>query len=506
MLIDTQYLEHTKKLICSYVDTEGSIKLKYYDWQTPFKYEVCDPTDPNCISELKSWDKKPIKKVEVTHPDRYAIYEFLDALPQEEKDIIFGYQEPKIYFLDIETEVIDGFPNPKDAPTQVQSISVVYDDKVILLGLKDMPEDMRVRIEDKTNEYFKKYDIKYKLKYIKYDEEFDMLYHFFHNMVPKMSCITGWNFINFDWTFLINRARKLTKEVNGKVYSIDPRESSFTKRLNKIWMTDYEIPCHRMIFDYMQLYEICDNSIKVKESSSLDFVSDKLIGVSKIKYSGSLMKLYEEDFETFMYYNAVDSVLVKAIHDKTNFISIIYAISCLAQIRVTDVISQLNNALGSLAITEGVLRNKFREQDGIILFRDATKNNTGSSTIAGGWVKDPAVGMNRWVAVYDFSSLYPTSQRQFYIAPENFVGIQLDTDKEYCMDGSKRVKIDKEKMVVCVNGTVFLKRKSPTIQMLEEVFADRKKSKKIMLQKKSEYSETLDEIKQLEKMLEEMKS
>ncbi len=216
------------------------------------------------------------------------------------------------------------------------------------------------------------------------------------------------------------------------------------------------------------------------------------------------MKLYEEDFETFMYYNAVDSVLVKAIHDKTNYISIIYAISCLSNIRVTDVISQLNNALGSLAITEGVLRNKFREQDGIILFKDHTKNNSGAATIAGGWVKDPTVGMNRWVAVYDFSSLYPTTQRQFFIAPENFIGIQIETDKEYCINEGRRVKIDADKMVVCINGAVFLKRKSPTIRMLEDVFSDRKKNKKIMMQKKLEYSDTMDEIKKLEKMLEEL--
>ena len=135
-------------------------------------------------------------------------------------------------------------------------------------------------------------------------------------------------------------------------------------------MTKYELPAHRLIFDYMQLYEICDTSIKVKESSSLDFVSSKLVGVEKIKYNGSLQKLYEDDFETFMYYNAVDSVLVQKIHEARNYISIISAISSLAQIRIVDVVSQMNNALGSLAITEGVLRNRFRNMDNIVLFRD----------------------------------------------------------------------------------------------------------------------------------------
>ncbi len=501
MLVETQYLENTKKLICSYVDTDGSIKLKYYDWEDPFKYEVCDPNDKDVDPKLKSWDGKSIKKVSANHPDRYSTYEFIDALPKEEQDILFGYYEPDIYFIDIETEVLDGFPNPLEAPTMVQAISIVYDDKIILFGLKDMPEDMRLRIEAKSNKYFEKFGINYKLKYSKFEDEFSMLYHFFYKMVPKMSCISGWNFLNFDWTFLVNRARKLTKEVNGKIFTIDPRESSHTKRLNKIWATEYELPAHRMVFDYMQLYEICDTSVKVKESSSLDFVSSKLVGINKIKFTGSLMKLYEEDFELFMYYNAVDSILVKAIHDKTNYISIIYAISCLSKIKIVDVISQMNNALASLAITEGVLRNKFREQEGIILFKDHTRNNSGASTIAGGWVKDPTVGMNRWVAVYDFSSLYPTTQRMFFIAPENFVGIKLDDQPEYCINEGRKTKIDEEKMVVCINGAVFLKRNSPTIQMLEEVFADRKKNKKIMMQKKIEYADTMVEIKKLEELL-----
>ena len=310
-----------------------------------------------------------------------------------------------------------------------------------------------------------------------------------------MSLITGWNFINYDWVYLVNRSRKLKKIVDGREYTINPSVSSLTKRLNKVWMSNQEMPAHRMIFDYMQLYEICDTSIKVKESSSLDFVSQKLVGVDKIKYSGSLQKLYEEDFEKFMYYNTVDSVLVQKIHEARNYISIIYAISSLARIKIVDVISQMNNALGSLAITEGVLRNRFREQDNIVLFRGEKEDSPAAHGIAGGWVKDPVVGMNQWCVTYDFSSLYPTTQRQWFIAPENFIGIVDQKNPEYCDNG---IKIDKENHVICVNDVVFEKRNSPTIRMLEDVFSDRKKAKNTMLRKKEELKEVLDQIKILE--------
>ena len=469
------------------------------------KYVACEDTDLQRHPEFRSWDGKNVKQVDVNQPDRYAIYEFLDGLPESEKNEIFEFNLPKIYFIDIETEIVDGFPEAADikdqdgnvtkegASTQVLSISIVYDDKIILLGLKDMPEDMQQRIKDNTNKYFEKFDTEYKFKYIKYDDEFDMLYAFFYKMTPKMPILTGWNFLKYDWLYLVNRSRKISKWVNGKEYKIDPAVSSLTKRMNKIWSTEFEVPAHRMIFDYMQLYEICDTSIKVKESSSLDFVSNKLVGVEKIKYNGSLQKLYEDDFETFMYYNAVDSVLVQKIHDARNYISIIYAISSLAQIRIIDVVSQMNNALGSLAITEGVLRNRFRKMDNIVLFRD--EKGDADSTIAGGWVKDPVVGMNQWCVTYDFASLYPTTQRQFFIAPETFIGVQSEKNKSKCDNGRP---IDLEKHVVCVNGAVFEKRLSPTLRMLEDVYADRKKNKKVMMAKKEELKEVMDEIKKLE--------
>ena len=512
MLVDTQYLTNSKRLVISYVDKTGDTKLKYYEWDNPQKYVACSDDDKDAHPTYKSWDGKRVKLVEVTYPDRYAIYEFLDALPEKEREEIFEYNLPNIYFVDIETEIIDGFPEASDvldkngnvikegALTKVLSISIVYYDKIILLGLKDMPEDMQDRIRVNTNKYFEKFNSNYKFKYIKYDDEFDMLYNFFHKMAVKMPLITGWNFINYDWVYLVNRSRKLKKVLNGREYKIEPEISSPTKRLNKVWMSNEEIPAHRMVFDYMQLYEICDTSIKVKESSSLDFVSQKLVGVDKIKYTGSLQKLYEDDFETFMYYNAVDSVLVQKIHEARNYISIIYAISSLAKIKIVDVVSQMNNALGSLAITEGVLRNRFREQDNIVLFRPEKDESGGSSAhgIAGGWVKDPIVGMNQWCVTYDFSSLYPTSQRQWYIAPENFVGIRDKKNPDFCDNG---VPINLTKHVVCVNDVVFEKRNSPTIRMLEDVFADRKKAKNIMLNKKEELKAIQDQIKELEEEL-----
>ena len=572
MLVDAQYLSNTKKLVVSYVNHEGEIKMKYYDWESPYRYEPCSYEDPHRDKTYKSWDGKHVKKVS-SYPDRYSIYEFLDALPKEEQEEIYAFNEPNIFFIDIETEVDPeiGFPEPSEAPTRIQSLSIVYDDKILILGQEDLDaEQQRIIMEGNTdsggdivgvNKYFEDYDTKYIFKYIKYEDEFDMLYAFFNKMVHKMPCMTGWNFIDFDWTFLVNRARKLKKEKFGKVLTIDPRVSSHTRRLNNIWGTNYEVPAHRIIFDYMRLYEALDTSVKVKESSSLDFVSKNLLGVKKIEYSGSLMDLHDDDYTKFIYYNAVDSVLVQLIHQKMMYINIIYGISSLSKIKIVDVFNFMNNSLASLAITEGVLRGRFRDNESVVLFKDKTKVNTGSSGLKGGWVKDPNVGMNRWVACYDFASLYPTTQRQFYISPENYKGMvtkyikikskvgeiqildkttkeiiqqgdnievlpeeylikfnnveetlnisansrSFETDsyeiERYCIDEKGSRLLVEENDVVCSNGAVFLKRYSPTLQMLDDVYSDRKKNKNMMKEKKIELEKVLEEIKELENEL-----
>jgi len=497
MLVDTQYSRRTETLLVSYINPVGEFKIKYLPWKQPYKYEVCSEDDPDKEPEYTSWQRKPIKKAYGINPDRYSTYEFLDAQPEDVRKEIFDYALPTVYFIDIETEVIDGFPNALIANEAITAISIVYDDKIVLLGYKDLEVVDQKEIEEYTNKYFEKFGVKYQLKYIKFEDEFDMLHTFFEKMLKKMACVTGWNFLDFDMNFLINRAKRITKTKNGLLHKINPASGSYINRLQDIWMTKYTVPAHKLVFDYMQLYEALDTSVKIKESSSLDFVSNAILGVKKIEYQeSSLNELYEKDFKKFMLYNTVDSVLVQQIHLKTNFLSIIFGIASLAQIKTVDVYSQINNALGSLAITEGVLRKGFREQEKIILFKDKTAVNDGS-TITGGYVFDPVVGMNLWVSCYDFASLYPTTQRQFFIAPENYVGILDTSDSTQCINMDGRAIPITEDMVICVNGSVFYKRYSPTIQMLDNVYKDRKYNKGIMNENKFNKEDLLEEKKLL---------
>lgn len=509
MLIDYEY--KGGKLIVSHVGEDGSLQIKHFDWKKLMKYQVTDFYDPKADTVYKAWDGRKIKQVpfsvkEDKLPDRYATYNFLDSLPTDERDEIFKYREPNIYFCDIETEIVDtGFVEPRDASSRVLSIALVHKNKTMILGIKPLKKQEMYFIQDETNRRLEKFNIKYNVNYVDFSQhehpEREMLDYFFKSLVPRIPVLTGWNFVNYDWTFLVNRAYKI---------GVDPTHSSPTRRLvaQSGFRDHYDklLPMHRVIVDYMDLFKKWDTSIKIRESFSLDFVAEKVLGgEGKVHYTGGLQNLYDNDYKMYLFYNVIDTILVQMIHEKMKYINIMYAISALSRIRTLD-------ALSALRVTEGLLREDFKNKKNIQLCRDYTnidfKKPTfqtatddvdtsvslDNSNVKGGYVKDPNKGLNKWVACYDFASLYPTTQRQNNIAPENFKGQKQNS--QYADFNGRRIEIQPED-VICANGAVFDRNFSVTCNKLTEIYNDRKKYKKQMLKAKDELKKLQNELSEL---------
>ena len=503
MLIDYEYRQ--KKLIVSYIDDYGNIKLKYYPWINPTKFITCNDDDPDKSGKFVTWDGKSVKEIYTQYPNRYSVYDFIDKLPEEEKKTLFEYKEPNIFFIDIENEIIDKKPQPELAESAIQSISIVNKDKVLVLGTKKLSKNESESIKDGINNHFDKMKTNYDFLYKYYQNEYEMLLNFFKLMIPKMSVLTGWNFINYDWVFLVNRAKKL---------GIDPSVSSFTGNLRKSWMKDdhSEIPAHRLIVDYMELYAKWDTSIKVKESQGLDFVSDNVLGVKKVNYEGNLKYLYENDYQKFILYNAIDSALVQQIHFKMKYVDILYGIATLSKIRVVD-------AFATLAVTEGILREKMRNEKNIVFVKDDNKDNINIDDdlgVKGGWVKDPIVGMNTWTVCFDFASLYPNTMREFNISADSYIG-KIIKDKGstiydmierlhngdgevYSVFNGHKIKLEKNS-IITLNGAVFRNEDGVVKQVMGQVYDERKKYKKMMMKCNEELKDLEDELGKLEKEL-----
>lgn len=488
MLVDHEY--RSNNLIISFIDKSGQIKLKYKNWPRPTKFIKCGDDDKEKSGKYVCWSGESVKEIYTKYPNRYSVYDFIDSFSEEEKEEIYGYQEPDIFFVDIENEILDSKPMPHLAQGAIQSISIVNKNKVLVIGTEPLDSKVVESIESDINNHFKKFETDYKFKYIQYRNEYDLLNNFFNKLVPKMSVITGWNFIDYDWTYLVARARKI---------GVDPEVASFTKKLyqpfnfNSAGKQDYaEMPAHRIIVDYMELFAKWDTSVKVKESLSLDFASEKILGIKKINYEGDLKRLHREDYKKFVFYNAVDSCLVQRIHMKMKYIDILYGMAVLGKIKVKDAIS-------TLALTEGILREKLREQKNIVLIRDEQSDefvDTEAASIKGGWVKEPVRGMATWTCCFDFASLYPTTMRQFNISADSYKGQQVK-GKNYALFNGHQIPIE-ETDIVTLNGSVFKNEQGVVTQVMGEVYADRKKWKKVMFEKHEELERLKEEIKKLE--------
>jgi DNA polymerase elongation subunit (family B) len=489
MLVDHEF--RSNNLIISYIDKSGQIKLKYRSWQRPTKFITTGDDDPEKSGRFVTWDGRAVKEIYTKYPNKYSIYDFIDNLPEEERREIYEYNEPDIFFVDIENEILDKKPEPHLAESAIQTISIVNKNRILVIGTEPLDSNQIQSIESDINNHFKKFETNYIFKYIQYKNEYDLLFNFFNKLVPKMPVITGWNFLEYDWVFLVNRARKI---------GIEPEVASFTKKLNTAFSANpakpnyVEIPSHRVIVDYMELFSKWDTSVKVKESLSLDFASEKILGkdVKKINYEGDLKRLHREDYKKFVFYNAVDSALVQRIHIKMKYVDILYGMAVLGKIRIKDAIS-------TLALTEGILREKLRDQKNIVLVRDEhidEYGDTDAAGIKGGWVKDPVRGMATWTCCFDFASLYPTTMRQFNISADSYKGQQVK-GKDYSIFNGHQLMINDDD-IVTLNGSVFKKEIGVVTAVMGEVYSDRKKWKKTMMEKHEELEKLKAELKNLE--------
>lgn len=450
--------------------------------------------DPEKSGRYVTWDGRAVKEIYTKYPNKYSVYDFIDNLDDGEREEIYGYQEPNIFFVDIENEILDKKPEPHLAESAVQSISIVNKNKILVIGTEALSPIQCESIQTDINNHFKKFETNYTFKYIQYRTEYDMLHYFFNKLVPQMAVLTGWNFIHYDWVFLVNRADKI---------GVDPTVASFTRKLiepfQKARKTDYSrIPAHRVIVDYMELFDKWDTSVKVKESLGLDFASEKLLGIKKVNYEGDLKRLHKEDYKKFIFYNAVDSALVQKIHEKMKYVDILYGMSVLGKIKIKD-------ALSTLALTEGILRNKLRDQKNVVLVRDEKLDEDDGDTpttkaIKGGWVKEPVRGMASWTCCYDFASLYPTTMRQFNISADSYKG-QIVKGKDFSIFNGHQIMVDKQNDVITLNGSVFKKEQGVVNQVMGEIYADRKKWKNVMNEKHVELEHLKEELKKLEELI-----
>lgn len=450
MLLDIEQRE--KEVIVSYYDKQGEVAFKRYNIDKFQNWVVAKDNDRWKDATVRNWDGRYVKKSISRSFNKFSLLYFMDGLPQKDQDEIFEFNMPRTYFVDIETEIVDGFPKPEEAKSRILTFSIITPErKAIVLGLEDLSADQINKIESDTNAHFTGYDQDWEFSYYKFKNEYDMVYAFLHKFLPKFPMMTGWNFINYDWQYIVNRC---------KILQIDLTEVACTGTLDK----KDSRPLHMGILDYMQLYDKYDRSVAVKESNALAFVSGAVLeGISKIQYSGSLQDLYENDFQKYVFYNVVDSCLVYYIDQKLRSMEVLLTLATITRM-------PLYKAASPVAVTESLMARKLTEQGKRIGVEYDREDGKKDSKYEGAFVKQPIVGYYGGVSAFDFASLYPSIMRQFNISPDSFV--------EMVEESQIAERRKDEAVIVCENGVVYQKKDSILKKILADLYDQRKDYKK----------------------------
>src|SRR3989304_5091243 len=155
MIIDIQVRsEHDKlkDLYISYFDKNGDIAfhtLPLNHDRDGFVWEECAPIDKRANKNFITWDGKCVRRMPSTRLNKYRIEEILMLMSEEELAPLLEFNIPKKFIIDIETEVIDGFPDAETAANRGLSISIVNctDKKVTVLALRPLEKSDLSKIE-----------------------------------------------------------------------------------------------------------------------------------------------------------------------------------------------------------------------------------------------------------------------------------------------------------------------------------------------------------------------
>ncbi len=421
MILDYSYSQYKKQFSVSYIDERGNKQLWTKNVQRfkSFRY--------NPDGKLRCWDGRPCEEYWTETPKGFDIKTFMRELPEETRSKFFGKTFPNLFTFDIETEISEDFPDPSINPiTAISICSPTLD--TIVLGTRQMTEDEITDCGKRFCEYidsipfFKETGLALpKFHYIVFASEEEMIKYFLEKIVAKVPVLSGWNCVNFDWWYIVNRIRKAFPGLNVSMSSCVHQTENRTAISNFGAMNErLPMPVHTYICDMMEIIQWDTKVMPIKDNVSLDYIARKSVGKGKIKYKGDLQKLFDTDYPTYVYYNAIDSVLVQLINKKFKTIDVFYIYSLYTG-------EKIEKCFGQIALSEALVWNYFYEHGKKVVEYDV--DGRPASNVVGAYVKQPKPGLYQYITCNDFASLYPSSIITTNISFENYVGAFYDEAK-----------------------------------------------------------------------------
>ena len=453
---------------------ETAYKSLEGDFLEPMKFEsVREARD-----FIKRYDEVTNFKIFGNSSYQYAF------IADEQKGMVdWKMEDLSIAILDIEVGSENGFPDPYLANEPITAIAIKYINGAMTVFACG---DYKVQGDE---------------VYIKCDDEYNLckkFLRFWEENCPD--AISGWNIKFFDIPYIVNRFNKILGEDETKKLSPWGYINSRKTVMNNRELTAYDFVGVSTL-DYIELYRWYAPGGKSQESYSLNNICNVELGESKISYEefDNLHQLYKLNHQKFIEYNIKDVELVLKLEQKLKLIELGLTLAYDTKTNYEDIFAQTR-------MWDSLIYNYLFERKIIV---PPKSNNSKTAAFEGAYVKEVQVGKHDWVASFDLNSLYPHLMMQYNISPETLIEVS-DYDKEMRDVISKGVSVDKmiEQSVdtskltgvtITPNGQFFRTDKQGFLpKMLEEMYVDRSKFKKLMLKAKQEYENEKDESKKNE--------
>lgn len=384
----------------------------------------------------------------------YIYDNFKGTIDYDPKQVVVGT-------IDIECAADEGFPNIQLAEKEITAITLRSRGRSYVFGCGDF-------FTADPNVY-----------YVKCRDEYELIQKFLQSWENlAFDIVTGWNIEFFDIPYLINRIIRLFSEREAKRLSpwriIDERMVEFKGKENQSYAM-----AGIATLDYYQLYR--KFMFGNQESYKLDYIAQVELGERKVAFEGSLLELYKTDFQKFIEYNIHDCVLVDRLDDKLKFIEQVMALAYDAKVNYADTMTTVlpwDIIIHNYLLDKGIVIPQFKKQS----FDQA---------LVGGYVKEPRIGLSKWVVSFDLNSLYPHLIMQYNISPETFMG-RLDIGAgefpsiDTLVGGFSQSMNDD--VAYAANGCMYRKDQQGFLPaLMETMYNDRTKYKKLMIEAKKRY-------------------
>lgn len=439
------------------------------------------------VREARDFVKKyeDVSNFKIYGMDRYE-YAFIAENHQGLID--WDIKELSIAIIDIEVGSENGFPDPYKANEPITAIAI-----------RDLNGGMKVYgCGD--------YKVQGDETYIKCADEYTLCKRFMEDWQHNCpDVLTGWNTDGFDIPYIINRFNKIIGE--DETRKLSPWNNIYER---KVVFKGQEKILYKITgvaqLDYIELYKWYAPGGKSQESYKLDNIASVELGENKLSYDeyDNLHQLYRLNYQKFIEYNIKDVELIVKLEDKLKLVELALTLAYDTKCNYEDVFAQTR-------MWDSMIYSYLLEKNIIVPPKEIKRKD---GMFEGAYVKDPQVGMHDWVASFDLNSLYPHLMMQYNISPETLIEPE-DYTPELRQIVSQGVSVDALLMkqvntsrltnvTLTPNGQFFRTDvKGFLPKMLEEMYDDRKKFKKMMLKAQQDYENESDPEKkyQIEKLI-----